>query len=205
MPDETVASETVQQERDAWIKAIDKLCSEWKRKSKMFTEQKSFRHVSIPEDTEDNDTDLESSGEFGAGITYPPADNKNADPPLSDGDNLSAQQTHPPADHTKPIPKPRRMNSPQIIPPQVSSPPSPSRIAPTSLTSPPPSPRALPPPPTVQSPALEGGSLIMKGPPPPAPPPLPLNQNSKKVCTKAFHWDLIGPDKVKLSPFITSH
>lgn len=201
MPDETVAPGTVQQERDAWVKAIDKLCSEWKRKSKMFMEQKSFRHVSIPEDTEDNDTDLESSGEFSAGITYPPADNKNADPPLSDVDNLSAQQTHPPADHTKPIPKPRRRNSPQIIPPQVSSPPSPS---PTSPTSPPPSPRAIlqPPPAVPESPAQEAG------PPPrsiPAPPPLPLNLNSKKACTKAFHWDLIGPDKVKLSPFITSH
>lgn len=195
MPDETVAPGTVQQERDAWVKAIDKLCSEWKRKSKMFMEQKSFRRVSIPEDTDDNDTDLESSGEFGAGsITYPPADNKNADPPLSDGDNLSA-------DHTKPIPKPRRRNSPQIIRPQVSSPPSPS---PTSPTSPPPSLRAIlqPPPAVPESPAQEAG------PPPrsiPAPPPLPFNLNSKKACTKAFHWDLIGPDKVKLYPFITSH
>lgn len=194
MPDETVAPGTVQQERDAWVKAIDKLCSEWKRKSKMFMEQKSFRCVSIPEDTDDNDTDLESSGEFGAGITYPPADNKNADPPLSDGDNLSA-------DYTKPIPKPRRRNSPQIIRPQVSSPPSPS---PTSPTSPPPSHRAIlhPPPAVPESPAQEAG------PPPrniPAPPPLPFNLNSKKACTKAFHWDLIGPDKVKLYPFITSH
>lgn len=202
MPDETVALGTVQQERDAWVKAIDKLCSEWKRKSKMFMEQKSFRQVSITEDTEDNDTDLESSGEFGAGsITYPPADNKNVDPPLSDGDNLSAQQTHPPADHTKPIPKPRRRNSPQIIPPQDSSLPSPSS---TSPTSPPYSLRAIlqPPPAVPESPAQEAG------PPPrsiPAPPPLPLNLNSKKACTKVFHWDLIGPDKVKLSPFITSH
>lgn len=208
VPDETDAPGTVQQERDAWVKAIDKLCSEWKRKSKMFMEQKSFRHVSIPEDTEDNDTDLESSGEFGAGsMTYPPADNKNADPPLSDGDNLSAQQTHPPADHTNPIPKPRRKKSPQIITPQVSSPPSPSRIAPTSPTPLPPSPRAiLPPPPVVpESPAQEAGSLIVKGPPPPsipAPPPLPLNLNSKKACTKAFHWDLIGPDKIAKSFWI---
>ncbi|XP_070824872.1 uncharacterized protein [Chaetodon trifascialis] len=79
VPDHTTAPGSVQQERDAWVEAIDKLCSDWKRKSRsehMFVERKSLQQLCIAEDAED--TDLESSSEFGGGNmshVYPPVDN----------------------------------------------------------------------------------------------------------------------------------
>ncbi|XP_030589439.1 formin-like protein 13 [Archocentrus centrarchus] len=210
VPDETDHPETVQKERDAWVNAIEKLCSEWKRKSKSY--QKSFLHMSIPEDTEDNDTDLESSGEFGAGsITYPPADNKNVDPAPTGGNHLSGQQTHPPADPTKPTPKPRRRNSPEIFKSQLPSTPSPSCVAPSSPTSTPTLPchAVLTPPFTIPaSPTHVSDSLVVTDSSPtrsiPPPPPLPfkLETNSIKASTKAFHWDLIGSDKIAKSFWI---
>ncbi|XP_057685848.1 formin-H isoform X2 [Corythoichthys intestinalis] len=55
-------------ERDAWVQAIDKLCSDWKRKSKderMFAGSESLRHLSIAEDIgeDNNNSDVETAGE----------------------------------------------------------------------------------------------------------------------------------------------
>ncbi|XP_061758661.1 uncharacterized protein LOC133554208 isoform X2 [Nerophis ophidion] len=44
----------VQSERDAWVKAIDRLCSDWKRRS-MFGGGESLRHLSIAEDAEEDE------------------------------------------------------------------------------------------------------------------------------------------------------
>lgn len=215
VPDQTSAPGEVQRERDAWVKAIHKLCSDWKRKSmaeNMFVQTKGLQNISI-EDAEDRDT--ESSGEIGGGNMthhhYPPADYKNAVPSSRGGDNLSAgdpTQSYPSADYTKPVPKPRstkktavQVTGPDILPP-VSSPTSPT-VALSLPTSPQPNPShtalTVPEPPTDES-ALS----VVKVPSPPsipAPPPMPfkLNMNSKKPRTKAFHWDLVGSEKIAKS------
>lgn len=171
----------------------------------MFVETTALRHLSVVEDAEDSDTDLESSGGFSSGNmtnNFPPIDYPNSDPTSGGGDHLSAgdmSQSYPSADYKKPVPKPR---SPGKTPP-VPSPPPP--VVPlTSPTSPTPSPchMALTPPPAVpESLPHEPGSPVVKVPAPPyipAPPPLPfkLMTDSRKSRTKAFHWDLVGSEKV---------
>lgn len=151
-----------------------------------------LRHNSIAEDTED--ADLESS----RGILYPPADSGDADPAVSGG------QIQPLAGDTRPVPKPRRKASARTSRPESPLPSSPCPVIPASPASPSlpspcpatptPSPRYAQPP--------ESGATVVRGPlpPPPAPPPPPLAispvKNSKKTRTKAFHWDLVGPEKV---------
>ncbi|MEQ2284502.1 hypothetical protein AMECASPLE_022251 [Ameca splendens] len=107
-PEEAVSPGAVQKERDAWVKAIDKLCSHWKRKSRsehMFAESKSLQQISIPEDVNDS------------------------------------------SDSQKPVSPVVKESPPLVIP---------------------------------------------------APPPLPVKLIStfKKSRTKAFHWDLIGSEKI---------
>ncbi|KAM4562758.1 uncharacterized protein PAE49_011106 isoform 2-T2 [Odontesthes bonariensis] len=215
IPDETAAPGAVQRERDAWVQAIDKLCKDWKRKSRsehMFVETKTLRHLSIAEDPEDRDSDLESSSEFsGESLIYPPADNKNVDATSSGRDCLSSGDTsQPSADSTKPIPKPRSTKTAvQVIGPDIlnpiPSPTSPCATVPIVPSSPPPSPchTGL----TSSSTSLESqesSSPVMKMPPPlsiPPPPPLPfrLKTGLKKSLTKAFHWELVGSGKIAKS------
>lgn len=220
--DQTAAPGSVQQDRDAWVQAIDKLCSDWKRKSRgehAFVETQSLRKLRIAEDTEDADADLESSSEFGGGnvsLIYPPVDYE--DPTSGGGDHLSAGDTGqscPSADQRKPTPKPRstrkaavQVMGPDILPP-VPSPTSPGVEALNSPASPQPSPTltALTSSSTVpESLPQESGSSDVKEPSPPsipAPPPLLFNlRNLRKPCTKAFHWDVVGSEKVTL-PFVS--
>ncbi|XP_072222932.1 uncharacterized protein [Leuresthes tenuis] len=215
MPDETAAPGAMQRERDAWVQAIDKLCSDWKRKSRsehIFVETKTLRHLSIAEYPEDRDSDLESSIEFSGGSTiYPPADYKNSDPTSSGRECLSSGDTsQPSADSTKPIPEPRSAKTPiqvigtDILNP-VPTPTSPCATVPIEPSSPPPSPchAGL----TSSSTSLESQescSTVMKRPPPlsiPPPPPLPfrLKTGLKKPLTKAFHWELVGSGKIAKS------
>ncbi|XP_040007677.1 formin-like protein 13 [Xiphias gladius] len=211
--DQTSAQGAVQRERDAWVHAIDKLCSDWKRKSRgehTFVETESQRHLSIAEEAEDAKTEFESSGGFGSGtIICPPVDYANADPAPSSGDRLSA-------DYTKPVPEPRstgkaaaQMTGPELLPP-VPSPTSPSVLPLSSATSPPTSTSHAPRTSSSTVPESlkhEPGSSVVKGPPPPripAAPPLPfkLKTNSRKPRTKAFHWDLVGSEKIAKSFWI---
>ncbi|XP_042348462.1 formin-like protein 13 [Plectropomus leopardus] len=221
VPHQTAAPGAVQRERDAWVKAIHKLCSDWKRKSMaehFFVETKELRNLSIAEDAEDTDTDLESSGGFGGrNMTYPPVDYEHADPASVGGDHLSAgdtSQSYPSADYAKPVPKPRSKGNaadikPDILPPVPSptSPTSPAVFALSSPTSPRPSPSvtALTSSSTVpESLNHESGSSGVKGPSPPrvpVPPPLPFKtlMQSRKPRTKAFHWDVAVSDKIAKS------
>ncbi|XP_071758734.2 uncharacterized protein LOC139914344 [Centroberyx gerrardi] len=248
--DQTKGSEAIQKERDAWVKAIDKLCLDWKRKSQVehiYAEPNSLR---IAKDTEDTlsagaqaDTDLKSSGGFrlpGANMnqSYPPSDYANADPISVGGDRLSAgdgSQSHPSADYAKPVAKPRSSEkaaahvlgpdtaltspgpSPTAPGPALSSPaspaPSPPRSARTpsylvsSPSSPAPSPIYDAPSPSSRvphSPAPESVSSAQMVPSPPMipiPPPLPFkfNIDPPKPRTKAFHWDVVGSDKIAKS------
>ncbi|XP_034550783.1 formin-like protein 13 [Notolabrus celidotus] len=229
LQDRTSAPGAIQRERDSWVKAIDKLCNGWKRRSMgehMFVAKNILRNISITEDAEDGEdgedaedaedteTELEPSG---GSFTHPPDDNKNADPSSSAGDHLSAgdtSQSRPSADYTKPVPKPRNpMKTPsQLIEPEnsppVPSPTSPGVVGLSSPTRTPPSP--LPTVPTSPSAAPESHeprSPVVKIPRPffiPAPPPLPFKfkLDSKKPRTKAFHWDVMGSDKIAKSFWI---
>ncbi|KAI9515638.1 hypothetical protein NQZ68_023288 [Dissostichus eleginoides] len=256
VPDYTPAPAGVQGERDAWVHAIDKLCSGWKRKSmgeNMFVGIPALRHLSIAEEPED--TDLQSIGGI---ITYPPVDYKNANPPSCGKDHLSAEDTSkddPTADGTKPVPKPRISKNLAVIEPDMlapvssptspgvsaSSPPTPphpssltpaltsSSTAPESpnpepvvkrpppLSTPPPMPLSIPLPPPLSIPLPPPLSIPpppplsiplpppLRIPPPPPlsippPPPLPFKfMNFKKPRTKAFHWDVVGTDKIAKS------
>ncbi|XP_028265570.1 formin-like protein 13 [Parambassis ranga] len=195
----------VETERDAWVQAIDKLCSDWKRRSlsrHMSMETMELRHTNIAEDTED--TDLESS----RGFLYPPADRSDADHAVSSG------QIHRPAGDTRPVPKPRRHSRKASA--HASRPESLSPVTPASPASPPPSPCPATPSPCPATPSPssrcpqppESGSTVVRGPlpPPPAPPPPPLPfspiKNSNKTLTKAFHWDLVGSEKITKSFWI---
>lgn len=222
-PDQTASPGAVQKERDGWVQAIHKLCSDWKRKSRSehtYLEIETFRHLSIPEDAEDNDTDLESSGGFGAESSiYPPIDHENTDPTCSGGGDLSAgdaSQTCPSADYTKPVPKPRLAKKtsdqdtrPDVLP-AIPSPTSPHAPAPVSPTSPPasPCPAGLTSSPTVpESLTHESSSPVVKRPqlpsiPPPPPLPFKLKTKSRKPRTKAFHWDAVGSEKIAKSFWI---
>lgn len=211
--EETSAPGAIQSERDAWVQAIDKLCSGWKKKYKdehVFKKTKIQRNLSIAEETENNDTFLESNGGFSGGnmtVIYPPAHYANTDPTSGGEDRLSAGDTsrsHPSADYTKPVPKPRKSagaTGPDVLPP-IPPPASPGVVASSSSTNPPPSPNRTAP--TVPEPVSnESGSSAVTGPSPPsAPPPPPLlfkpRTNSSKPCTKAFHWDVVSSEKVTL-------
>ncbi|KAK2851872.1 hypothetical protein Q5P01_008148 [Channa striata] len=189
--DETSGPGGVQRERDSWVQAIDRLCSDWKRKSmgeQMFVEKKLQRNQSTSEETETNSSELESNGGFKAGnmtAIYPPADYENAKPTSGGGDHLSASdmnQSRPSANYTKPIPKPR----------------SNGKTAPEDA-----GPDVLPP---VPSPTSRSSSVVTPPPPPTAPPPPPLpstlSTNSRKTRTKAFHWDQINSEKIAKSFWI---
>ncbi|KAM7411270.1 hypothetical protein PAMA_021318 [Pampus argenteus] len=201
---EAAASGAVLRERGDWVHAINKLCSDWKRRSMgdhAFVETMALQHFSIATDAEDTDTDLESSGECSGGNmtnNYPPLDYPNTDLTFGGKDHLKAgdtSQSYPSADYTKPLPKPRSPVKTAVhatLPLPVSPPPSPSHMALTPL-------------PTVpESPSHESGSPVVKIPSPPsipAPPPLPitLKTSSKKSRTKAFHWDLVSSEKIAKS------
>lgn len=218
-PDETTDPGAVQRERDAWVQAIDRLCSDWKRKSKgehAFAETVTLRHDSVAEDAESTDPDLESNGGFVSHI-YPPVDYESADPADGGGDRSSAGdggQSRPSAD--KPVPKPRsakttadKVTGPDVLPAAPS--PNSAGVDPVSPTSPQPSPirtaftssTSVPESLTHESclPVVKGPSHV------PAPPPLPfkLKTNSRKPRTKAFHWDVVGSDKVTPSLKVRRH
>lgn len=211
-PDKATDPGAVQRERDAWVQAIDKLCSDWKRKSK--GEHMVAETMTLQNDSRAEDTDLESNGGFVGGSTshvYPPADYESADPADGGGDRSSAGdrgQSCPSAD--KPVPKPRssaktavKVTEPNNLPavpspnsagfdscPPTSPQPSPVQTAFTSSNL---VPESL----THESclSVVKGPSLI------PAPPPLPVEAktNARKPRTKAFHWDVVGKEKVILS------
>ncbi|RVE71040.1 hypothetical protein OJAV_G00070130 [Oryzias javanicus] len=200
IPEQVSASNTVQEERDAWVQAIDKLCSEWKRKSRsdqVFVEQETLRPPSIPEDAEENRADLESSGGFG-GVVYPPPDHTTPHPTPT----LPTSQTPPLTGLIKPIPKPRTPKTVvqlrDVLDPNSSSTTAP--VVPSSPSSSLPSSGSV----DFKVSSMTPGSPVNNGPPPvciPAPPPLPLRlkKSSEKPRTKGFHWDVVGSDKITKS------
>jgi len=177
-------------ERDAWVQAIDQLCSDWKRKSKnevAFEEIKGVRHLSIAEYAEDTKPELESSDELGGSdTTYP-------------------------EDYATPVAKPLSTKNTDVILPDI-SPPAPSLTSPDVLalstsTFPQPSPSnpiITPSSPGPECLKQESDTPVVIGLPPlriPPPPPLPVQfaMNLRKPLTKTFHWDLVGKEKVTVT------
>lgn len=172
----------------------------------MFVQTKVLQNISIAKDAEGADTDLESNGGTTAGNRNdicPPADCENAESTPGGGDRSSVGAT---SAH-RPVPKPRNSKpSVRVTGPEV-SPPGPSSTSPSVITSSPPassqpspSQTALTPP---KSDSESHGSAV-KRPTPlsiPVPPPLPFRArtNSRKLHTKAFHWDVVSTEKVTLA------
>lgn len=197
----TASGGAIQRGDDGWAHAIEKLCSHWKRKSRgehTFAETSMQRQLSIVEDAEDTETDPESSGESNGGnmtVNIPSPDDQNSHPSPGGGDQSPPGDVSPSADKTKPVPKPRSpAKTGNVFPPMSPLPPSPG-FAVRSPTSPPP---------VFFPPSHEPGSPAVKiplAPFIPVPPPLPFKSkiSSKKSRTKAFHWDVVGSEKVTLS------
>ena len=202
----------VQRERDAWVSAIDKLCVDWKRKSMgehAFVETAILRNISIPEDGEDGD-DTEQAVD--AEDTEQAVDAEDTDSDVESGicpplDKSTEDLTSSSGDPSSDVPGPcisGKAVAPVVGPdtsPQVPSPSSTWDAPLSSPASPQPPHTPLSPSPTgPESPQKESGSTDVKRPLPsiPPPPPLPFRMkfNFKKPRTKAFHWDVVGGDKV---------
>ncbi|XP_076023244.1 uncharacterized protein LOC143013485 [Genypterus blacodes] len=217
----------IQEDRDAWVHAIHKLCSDWKRRSRaehMFTEPMAFQRYSIDEETEDalqeegaEDSDLLFNG-GNRNSTSPPSDCANADPTCGGGGDGRAD---PSAHRATPLAKPRSFIGPDLPAPlspspllsPVQSPTSPATAeASPALPAHPPSSHNDPTSVSTVSESLihNSGSSVEKRPkvpmipPPPLPPPLPSSRKLKPRIkyTKVFHWDPVSRDKIGKSFWI---
>ncbi|XP_034029298.1 formin-like protein 13 [Thalassophryne amazonica] len=216
--DETNGPAAIQKERDAWVQAIDKLCSEWQRRSRgesVTMPSKIVQCLDIPEDAEDADNDAESP----VGLSAPSGNQHFVYP--SPSNNSGSSSNHSSASDTshshseKPVAK-LRSSKPNIVAPgALRSSPALSPVSPgvpalstTSLVLSPASDALTHSPRVSQPSACESHSSAVaepsapNNPPPappsiPAPPPLPfkLKMMSKKPRTKAFHWDLVSSQK----------
>lgn len=214
---------SVQRERDAWMQAIGKLCSEWKRKSSgehVFADKMTLRNNIITVEEEHTEKKV-SNGQGGQDANGDISETASSDKPVPKPRNLVNSPSVTQPDDVLPRPSPPPV-SPRVVPlfkpdsPLLSpghamlpatpgspgSPLSPTRVEPQSPIS------VLPQPPTHDlsqsstlvfppSPIL----LPFKVPPAPAPPPLPIKSKTikKNIQTKAFHWDVVSPDKISKS------
>ncbi|KAM8863777.1 uncharacterized protein AB9W97_018430 isoform 2-T2 [Spinachia spinachia] len=201
LPDKTAAPGSVQRERDAWVQAVDELCSGWKRKSiggSSCMKPTSLEHLSIAEDVEDADS--ESSGELDDRNTTQPAVENAA--PLSGG---ADQLSPPPEGGAKPSAKARSARKVDVTRPDASPPVRLPTAPDVPALSEPPFPQPL----TPSSPLVhDSGASVVKGPSwqsTPPPPPLPqlfpfkFGKKPRTPRTKAFHWDVVGKEKIAKS------
>ncbi|XP_053704318.1 uncharacterized protein LOC128749102 isoform X3 [Synchiropus splendidus] len=195
----TAGEGSAQEQRDSWVKAIDKLCCDWKRRSlgeKKLLEMIPLRHLSIDEQLEDNNVNQESSNSLDSLSHHPQGDAGN----MEEG---CCKELLPPASPQSPGP------SPTVSPGVGPSSPT-SSVPPQSPGSFPFSPHQHPSSPipelVTQEPDSLPGKLSPPDPPPlppsiPLPPPLPLKvrTNRRKQRTKAFHWDEVRAEKISKS------
>ncbi|XP_066528405.1 uncharacterized protein [Hoplias malabaricus] len=184
---ERASTEDIRSERDAWVKAINKQCVDWKRRSKyeiLYEDLKSPQELS----------DIMKKEHQSSFEREPEADKilKN------DGSDL-----------VPPVPLPRILSKPLAVPvpfpasaitldlvpkpaiepelvAELKPPPLPERATVSSLERRPLPLQQVEP---VQSPVSS---------PLPVPPPLPVKKRAKSqvIRTKAFHWDIIAHDKI---------
>eukprot|EP00066_Takifugu_rubripes_P011845 XP_011601111.1 PREDICTED: formin-like protein 5 [Takifugu rubripes] len=192
----------VERERDAWVQAIDRLCSEWKRKSMgehAFVGQQTLRNISIEEEAEEPErtvSELEPTGGSG-GDVCPPGNRDAADDQIAP-DPFSAGAAESDPSDPKPVPGSRRkMSAPDVGPEDALAAPQPS---PTSSQASPTHEASTPSTSIHQSLSPESRPAAANIPLPPPPPPLPRKCSiSKKRHTKPFHWDVVAPDKIEKS------
>lgn len=224
-PEGSNLSGPVKSERDAWVQALDRLCSDWKRKS--FREQfgaakTPLRNNSIAEEEEEeenSETEPEPSKDIN-----------------SDANKANSDAT--PSEISRPVPKPRAISSKPSTPKQPIPEPLFKNALPTSpigirspllpqspfsphsdIILPPVSPASVNPPSRIGVSPVSSSSLFPQplvpvlpvlpvlppAPPPPPivppPPPLPVKTRTlnRQNVTKAFHWDMVGSEKVSKS------
>lgn len=231
-------SGSVKSQRDAWVYALDKLCSDWKRKSyreNFGMDKLSIRNNSITEEEEgEEDSETEQDPKKIPG-------SKDANNHAKVNSDTTLEEI------ARPMPKPRvisvKPNSPKktLTPSSIFPPSSPEPIprnavptSPTTIRSPlipqspfsphsnvillPESPTSVSPPSRLSIlPSLPGDLHLqplvpvlppapspppfVPAPPVPPPPPLPVKKRTlqRQNLTKAFHWDVIGSEKVSKS------
>lgn len=231
-------SGSVKSQRDAWVHALDKLCSDWKRKSyreNFGMDKLSIRNNSITEE-EEGEEDSETEQD------------PNKIPGSIDVNNhAKVNSDTTPDEIARPMPKPRvisiKPNSPKqpqnpssIFPPSSPEPILKSAVptSPITIRSPlipqspfsphsnvillPESPTSVNPPTRLSILPSSAGDLhpqplvpvlppapspppFVPAPPVPPPPPLPVKKRTlqRQNLTKAFHWDVIGSEKVSKS------
>lgn len=176
-----MSTEVIQSERDAWVKAISKLCMDWKQKSQS-------EHVY---------EELSGSAKIAESVKESQSETERE--PETD----KVQNNHEPV-LVSPIPRPRvvALNVAVPLPGPVLEPVclpalAPEQVPELKLPSTPvktAEPELVPQLGTVTSPV----STSALAPAPPMPPPLPKKSKPKTLTerTKAFHWDVITQDKV---------
>ncbi|KAL6483408.1 hypothetical protein MHYP_G00082800 [Metynnis hypsauchen] len=192
---EQKSTKDVRNERDAWVKAINKQCMDWKRRSQyenMYEDLKEAQKLS-DKVIKENQSTHEREPETGkmqhnnAPLLVPP----QPFPWFLSKSRAVAVPIPVPAPALEPVTNPS-MELEHV--PELKSPPvqekSPVILAESRLA---------------PLPQLESIQSLMFSaaptPPPPLPPPLPKKKKTKsqKMRTRAFHWDLIAQDKIAKS------
>ncbi|MCI4387614.1 hypothetical protein PGIGA_G00076260 [Pangasianodon gigas] len=183
--DGQMSTEVIRSERDAWVKAINKLCMDWKRKS-----QSEHVYEELTESSKIAETIKECQSE-GERETETDRMQNNHESVL-----------------VPPLPRPRlyaAKSVPLLLPEPVLEPVclpalGPEQVPELKLPSTPvksPEPEPVPQLATVTLPVPTSAPT----PAPPMPPPLPKKSKPKTLTerTKAFHWDVIMQDKIAKS------
>ncbi|KAI4874370.1 hypothetical protein NFI96_017453, partial [Prochilodus magdalenae] len=192
---EQTSTEEIRIERDSWVKAINKQCMDWKRKSQYEHMYEDFKESQKLSDIRKVSEEYESTDE-----KEHKTDKVQNNPPL-----------------VRPLPLPRILSKPPTVPvlipvpavllePPVHKPATEPRQVPELKPLPVPekTPALLAESRQAQVPQLEPNQSptlpAAMIPPPPMPPPLPKKTRAKcQIRTKAFHWDLVAQDKIAKS------
>ncbi|XP_051517827.1 uncharacterized protein LOC127419985 [Myxocyprinus asiaticus] len=216
--------EAIRNERDAWVKAINDLCNNWKQKSRhenFYEDPETQRDLSDITETI-KESGSETHNNHGT-ITPPPvppslrprlpkapqagsSDIPTAPEPEHDSFEATEPELKPvPTAQSRSVRKPVEMPLAVVSSVAISSSASPPLVYSLLSTVPPtlPSPTLLSslPSPVPLPPTLAGSVANQSVLPAPLPPPLPKKSSSKLSSqrTKAFHWDLVTQDKIEKS------
>uniref|UniRef100_A0AAR2K700 FH2 domain-containing protein n=1 Tax=Pygocentrus nattereri TaxID=42514 RepID=A0AAR2K700_PYGNA len=196
VPLDEQSTEDVRNERDAWVKAINRQCMDWKRRSQcenMYEDLKEAQKLSdITKVIKENQSTHERGPETGkmqnnhAPLLVPP----QPFPRFLSKSGAVAVPIPVPAPALEPVNKPS-MELEQV--PELKPPPMQEK-----------SPVTFPESRLAPIPQLESIQSLMFSaaptPPPPLPPPLPKKKTKSQIMrTRAFHWDLIAQDKIAKS------
>ncbi|KAL2103839.1 hypothetical protein ACEWY4_000707 [Coilia grayii] len=188
-------ADAVQEERDSWVKAIDRLCANWKCSSEsehIYDELKELREsrpVSGP---------LRQSAGATLSDTLLPSKEVTSDPLLPSKEVISDTLLLAKEVISDPLLPSKKALSDTVESTVLTGDGAPHLPATSPLANPC-SPVLLRTTPTL-SPSQPILHHITPPPPPaPAPPPLPRRLRLPKERTKAFHWDLVAQDKIDKS------